>query len=430
MVNSNSKTNNSNSNSKNKNKNKNSKSNSNSKNKRITKQNFNNVIAKYASEYEIYNPKNTGRGLLSNKDYQNSFTNIIEFGKEFTAKQKQAIDVIIYNASNNDGVLCGYIAWKYLYLENGNKNLKILNLKPSSHDTKADFRLVKNEQYLKDKVVFIADIQYGQANLDFLSKTAKEVIIIDDHTEAGNTVKLGSNVKRFLGDNMHASLAYVWKFFYPKEPVPLLIKYIDNDDRKLNLENTPYTTLFAGALRFRYTSSPYYSQYDKQNPEGNFFNDINKILEKGDGKLLLFIGKYFDEVVENLKEQIAVNDGIENFQGYKVVAMNFNAPALSKKVCLQMLSNADKNFERGDQRYANVDFGLVWGWEYGANAYKITMHERKGSAPKYNLPELAKKLGKIGGTSRGGSGSKFLGNFYWPKNKDMDIWDLFSKKYV
>ena len=51
-----------------------------------------------------------------------------------------------------------------------------------------------------------------------------------------------------------------------------------------------------------------------------------------------------------------------------------------------------------------------------------------GGTPKHNLPMIASKLGDIGGVKRGGGGSKFIGNFYWPHNKKHDIWDLFTKE--
>jgi hypothetical protein len=39
---------------------------------------------------------------------------------------------------------------------------------------------------------------------------------------------------------------------------------------------------------------------------------------------------------------------------------------------------------------------------------------------------VADKLGKIGGTPKGGFGSKNIGNFYWPRKPGKDIWDLIS----
>jgi hypothetical protein len=86
-----------------------------------------------------------------------------------------------------------------------------------------------------------------------------------------------------------------------------------------------------------------------------------------------------------------------------------------------MITNAEK---RGDK----IDFALLWGWEYTSNAYKIFMSEKQGPPPKFNLPELARKLGHEGGHRLSGFGSKWVGNFYWPRDKSHDIWDLFDKK--
>ena len=30
----------------------------------------------------------------------------------------------------------------------------------------------------------------------------------------------------------------------------------------------------------------------------------------------------------------------------------------------------------------------------------------------------------------GGGHGYHMGNFYWPRTKDKDIWDLFTKKYI
>ena len=43
---------------------------------------------------------------------------------------------------------------------------------------------------------------------------------------------------------------------------------------------------------------------------------------------------------------------------------------------------------------------------------------------------MARKLGAIGGTVKGGGGHPHIGNFYWKHDKNHDIWDLFTKKYI
>lgn len=395
-------------------------------NSKISKRNFNKALEECVTKYTLNNSKHeiTQNLEKSEAEYQKSFDDIITFSAKFTSTKKKAINAIVYNKSNNDGLMSGYIAWRYLYKENKKENLMIFPLGASSGTT-IDYRVQKILPLLKDKNVLIMDLQYGQANIDAISNSVKSAIIIDDHTEAKGTVTFPDNIKHFIGNNDHAAVAYTWKFFYPKERVPLLIQYIDNSDRKLNLAHTPFSTLFANAFGFRYAHNPFISHKDKSNPSSKYYINLDEKFDKGDPKLFVFIGKYFDEVTENLKQQIAVNNGYENFQGYRVTTMNFNAPSLTTKVLLQLLTNAERD-------NVKVDFAVTWGWEYGKNAYSISMHEKRvyGQPPKYNLPQMAKKLAQIGGHKGGGGGTMYKGHFYWPRKPGMDIWDLFKKKFI
>jgi hypothetical protein len=124
--------------------------------------------------------------------------------------------------------------------------------------------------------------------------------------------------------------------------------------------------------------------------------------------------------VNNLKDQIAKNAAYKKFQGHNVAVLNFNDPALYKMVARQMITNAEKSGN-------NVDFAVLWGWEYTTNAYKVFISEKHtGKPPRFNLPALAQRLGQKGGHHLGGKGSKYIGNFYWSRKKGQDIWDLFE----
>jgi hypothetical protein len=69
-------------------------------------------------------------------------------------------------------------------------------------------------------------------------------------------------------------------------------------------------------------------------------------------------------------------------------------------------------------------------YEYTNKYYRVQLVEYHGGKPKFNLPQIAKTLGNIGRTGKGGGGAAFVGNFYWPHSKEKDIWDLFSKNYL
>jgi hypothetical protein len=143
-----------------------------------------------------------------------------------------------------------------------------------------------------------------------------------------------------------------------------------------------------------------------------------------DKKFSYIVGKYYLELQNNIKDQVARNAVKAIFQGHPVYVLNYNDPVMYKMVGRQMITNAEK---KGD----DIHFAVLWGWEYTSNAYKVFLSEKHTSyAPRYNLPLIGEKLGRLGGHPKGGKGSKFVGNFYWPHNNKYDIWDLFSKQLI
>ena len=157
----------------------------------------------------------------------------------------------------------------------------------------------------------------------------------------------------------------------------------------------------------------------------NSFNKIEDFINNANVNFAKFVGYYYDVVMNNIKEQIARNARLAYFQGHPVMVLNYRDPALGKMVQRQMLTNAEK-------QGIKVDFAVLWAYEYTNNLYNISLSEVEHGKPRFNLPEMAKKLGKLGGTGKGAGGSNYRGNIYWPRNDKMDIWDLFGKnpKYL
>jgi hypothetical protein len=357
------------------------------------------------------------------KSYQESFDDVISFSKSLTEKEKESIDIVIYNANNNDGLMSGYISWLYLTEKNKNKDIKYIPGKPASSNNILNIRLKQQESVLKGKTLLIMDISFGKANIEYLSKVCKEIIVIDDHKiETNNNmtkfIKKYDNIKAFIGDT-HSACAYTWKFFFPRKDVPFYVMVSDNKDKKLFLPflsrtQSQYITSY---ISFRITNNPSLNENDP-----NYFKKVHELLDI-DPNFASLVGKYYDEVENNIKDQVAKNARKANFQGHPVYVLNYNDPVLYKKVARQMVTNAEKKGE-------HIDFAVLWGYEYTSNSYKIFLSEKHEGKPKFNLPNMAKQLAKIGGSVRGGLGKDFVGNFYWPHNNKYDIWDLFTHKYV
>ena len=348
------------------------------------------------------------------KEYQNSFNDIIDFSKTITEIKKQDINCILYHAENSDGLMSANIAVKYL-VEHKKSDIVFIPMKPSSGEGKLDYRLTKYDNDMKDRNILILDLQYNRENLSYIRNLAKTVYIIDDHPIGNKNDKLC-----FIGDSNHATIAYTWKFFYPKEDVPIYIQIIDNDDRKLQLPFLSKYRSMSSFFNYRIFHNPYLNvKFDKLED----FKNLDKFISDDYNFLSNMVGHYYDELANNIKDQVARNARRATFQGHPVYVLNYNDPVLSRMVARQMLTNAQK---RGD----NIHFAVLWGYEYINQAYRVQLCEFHGGMPKYNLPYIAKTLGNIGGHDKGGGGEKYVGNFYWPRTKDKDIWDLFSKNYI
>ena len=349
--------------------------------------------------------------------YQDSFDTIIDFSKTISTPKKKAINCIIYHAENSDGIMSAYIALNFLK-EQGQKNITIIPAKPSSGIGQINHRLLKHNNDMKDKNILILDLQYNQANLEHIQSLAKNVYIIDDHEIANKNKK--NKIEHFIGDNSHACIAYTWKFFYPKKEVPLYVQIIDNDDRKLQLPFLSQFRKISSFYNYRIFHSPYLNiKFDKMED----FDYLDNVTKNEFNLLINMIGHYYEELANNIKDQVARNARKATFQGHPVYVLNYNDPVLYKMVARQMLTNAQK---RGD----HIDFAVLWGFEYTNNCYKVYLCEFHHGKPKYNLPQMAKTLGNIGRAGKGGGGASYVGNFYWPHSKDKDIWDLFSKNYL
>ena len=366
-------------------------------------------------------PSNNGdidKNLLkkSEEDYQNSFDNIIAFSNKITAAKKKGINAIIYHADNADGLFSAYIAVQYL-LENKKDDINILPLKPSS-GYGIDSRLEKDMSKIEGRNLLVLDLSYNKETLVFLKTHAKSVIILDDHPRNDNAYKNSNTF--FVGDDRHAAVAYTWKFFYPNEPVPLFVQVVDNDDRKLQLPFLRHLDFHSYSVFYNYRliHNPYLNmKFDKPSD----FKYIELIIDSTNMMVYNVIGHYYDEVVNNIKDQVARNARFAYFQGHPVYVLNYNDPVLYKMVARQMITNAENNNQ-------NIDFAVLWGYEYTSGSYKVFLSEKHTRGkPRFNLPQIARTLGKIGDTKKGGGGGGFVGNFYWPRNNKKDIWDLFTK---
>ena len=399
----------------------NSSSNSSSTNEHFM---FNKVLNNALKNKNIFK---TNLSAITNKtkfksadEYQNDFNDIISFRKGLTKKDVEELNMIVYHDENNDGIFSASIAYNFLKTEGINKNnISLLGLKPN----KGNKVFVKDPDQYKGKNVLILDLDYSGEYLQVLSRYCNSILIIDDHdkTDQRNSDKIKLFKNRA---NIHGTVAYVWKFFYPKLDVPITIQLIDDSDMKLFLPFIPrgFSNNFTQAIGHRYVHNKN-PDFIAKKRSGKLFEELWEFISEKSINFLIFAGYYYQEVIESLKNQIAINAKPANFQGYDVAVLNFNAPNLKKQVARQIMSNYRA-------MGSPIKFCVLWGYEYTNNCYDVTIMDDHRPSSTINLKEIAEELGRIGGSSKGGGGHQHEAHFYWPRNDKMDIWDLFSQKFI
>ncbi len=382
------------------------------------KTNFNAIIRDCVKNKEIKqfrkvtNNPNYAPKFATKEEYDNSFISIEQFSKKFSPDQLKKIDTIVFN-ENNDGYFAGAIAYHALR-ELGATIKNIIPLKPNK-----SYKPDRDRQPIdRNAIPIFVDISFSEDSLKYMLNYFSYMIVIDDHEPSMKHDNFYSSWIDSKGKNEHSACACTWKFFYPRENVPFVISYIDSSDAKLYLPWVHYTHMFAEAMGFRYTHRRSPDMREKI-ASGQIFEEFWGIIMQSNVNDLITFGNYYFQVTEDLKNQIAVNAQIRDFQGYKVGVLNLRVPALVKKVGRQINTNL-----RG-----KIDFVVLWGWEYTANGYGITLiNDHK--AGNVNVKDIGDKLRDIGGHPKGGHGRKDEYNFYWPRNAKYDIWDLLEKKLI
>lgn len=373
-----------------------------------------------SKDFPLIKSPNASAPIGNEKEYEESIgTEILDFEKKFTEKQKKDINLIIYHRANADGIAGAFIAWKYLTNSGKNKSRDDLSLEPFDpgfvRGGNVSPRAKPLIERVKGKNVLGIDISLNKASLEALNASANSMIWIDDH----ETTKEAEMDNIFVG-NKHAACAYVNRFFYPKEPTPMFIQYIDNSDAKLFLPYLPHGDLFNLAFGVRITNNVMLSKAIRTKVYGGMMDQMLKMFpDNKQPSFMILIGNYMNEIRENIKHEIANLAQPAGFQGYKVGVLNFDAPGLAKVVGRQIVSN----FKARGQP---IDFSVIWAYQYLRREYRIQLatDHTPGSV---DVSKIAAQLGSLPEAGReGGGGHSNMASFYWKGN----IFDLFTKQLI
>jgi oligoribonuclease NrnB/cAMP/cGMP phosphodiesterase (DHH superfamily) len=146
--------------------------------------------------------------------------------------QPDEVDYVIYHHPCTDGFGSAFVAWKYLSTRFPDRPVTYY---PASIGAPPPNDVIGRN-------VLICDYSYRKTQLAELIGKVKKLLILDHHKSAQKElVDLPDQYKVF--DMNQSGAVLTWKFFFPQEPVPRLIEYIQ--DRDLWTNRLPNIDKFA-----------------------------------------------------------------------------------------------------------------------------------------------------------------------------------------
>ena len=338
-------------------------------------------------------PKENWSKYKTEEEYDQSLKNAVEFSKKFTDKQKKSFDVIIFNKTNADGVMSGYIAWDYVTDGGTTKEVKVLSSNPNFQSYGVAKEIKSIENYITGKSVIMVDLLYNKETLEYVNSITNFFIFIDNHKSEENSklpyAYITDTGSRELEN--HAACAAVWKFFYPDEPVSYVVQSIDSSDAKLYLKYLPDPDPINMALVVKFVKNQTKPEYNR-NPV-TLFRDLHKFLTDGTSlqalNFLAVIGQVMSRFAENMKLEVASKASPATFKAqgksYKVYVLNYAQPGLQKRVAKYMAS-----------QHPDADFSVVWFYNHGEKEFDVTLSTSHRPGQTIDVVAIAKSIGYSG----------------------------------
>lgn len=180
-------------------------------------------------------------------------------------------DVILYHGGCPDGFAC-YVIVKRLFPE-------VVGISCSHSPT---FVFADLLPQVTGKNVVMCDFSFARPQLDTLISVTASFLLIDHHVSAQTALAdLPDQYKIF--DQAHCGAVLTWHHFYPGQPVPLLLQYVEDRDLwRKQLPSTDEVSLALHSFRYNFDKWVLYLE-DEKIPElmslgSTFQTGINEYL--------------------------------------------------------------------------------------------------------------------------------------------------------
>lgn len=229
---------------------------------------------------------------------------------------------------------------------------------------------------IDEKDIIIIDVAYKKEILEEIFKYARTVVFIDHHVSIRDDVASlhkkhnKNNNITIVYDDMRCGSTLAWKYFFPRQKIPLFLKYVEDQDTGRWLY--PNTKLFIFALK----------TYYRLNTDIKNLNKWFRLLNKENVVKLIKKGRYMKRYNDHLVSINIPKHTLESFPSKKVFAMN---PSIftetgQYKVAVYCGHNCPSVTELGVaalDRMPEIDFCIMWVYNLDSKRYILSMRSRE-----------------------------------------------------
>jgi oligoribonuclease NrnB/cAMP/cGMP phosphodiesterase (DHH superfamily) len=280
------------------------------------------------------------------------------------------IDIVIFHHPCPDGFTSCVIA--NMYFNSINKKVNYWGLAHSPNPPPELYDKLKN------KNVLICDFSFKKDVIIKLLTVVKGLLIIDHHLSAQKDLQ-DFNQKYKIFDMKHCGAYLTWEYFFPKVPVPLFVKYIEDNDIWLKaMPKTLEVTAYVASLELSL--------------EPECLNEFEKLIL--DESLITSIAIPIGEIL--LKQAQKQIDSALSKSTVKMIDFNNN-------IYFVGTCNSTTNIsEIGNQmlsKYPFIDFSAIYNYNENGSSNSISL---RSDDTRANVSVIASKCS--GGGHRNASG--------------------------
>jgi len=277
--------------------------------------------------------------------------------------------LVLYHANCLDGFTSAWIAWKNF----GDSAIYI----PVKHDEEPPSEVFEN-----GKTIYMLDFfSYPEETIKKILETSKKLIVIDHHISVKELLPLADE---HIFDNEESGASLSWKYFFPDEKIPNLVKYVMKGDLwKFESHSTKAVLATISVEDFEFEIWDRMSE-DLENDEvRNQYVESGKLLNK----------KMMKEVDKAVKDAVWIE-----FDGHKCLAVNslFHTSMIGHIL-----------FKKSGT------FGFVWSLR--GDKIIVSLRSEEGGV---DVSKLAKK--------HGGGGHKYAAGFSFKENGLLQLEKLLN----